>query len=148
MELFQKDVISPSFGVCTRGDLKYATRHHRRSSSAQRSSRGGLEVLPLPPTQKKVRREEKVRKKKLLRVEPQCLQGGFWTRWDTGKKYQEQKIRRTARDRLPEAVGGWLSQSPMSAPSPPPPSPLPHLCCDENGCPPRAQRHSRVLSGD
>lgn len=117
-------------------------------AQAQRSSRRVSKSSSFLQPKKKGRREEKVRKKKPLCVEPQCLQGGFWTRWDTGKKYLDQKIRRTAKDRLPEAVGGWLSQSLVSAPPPPPPSPLPHLCCDENGCPPQAQRHSRVLSGD
>lgn len=99
----------------------------------------GLEVLPLPPTQKKGRRGEKVRKKN------SCVSSRSVYKVDFGHK---QKIRRTAKDRLPEAAGGWLSQSLVSAPPPPPPSPLPHLYCDENRCPPQAQRHSRVLSGD
>lgn len=134
------------FWLCTHREVKYTTRHHRRSSSAQLLR--SLEVHPLPSTRLKGRSEEKAGKIKLLWVESQCLQGGFWTQRDTGKKYQQQKIRRTATDRLPEAVGGWLSQSPVSAPPPPPTTPPPHLCCDENGCPPRAQQHSRALSGN
>lgn len=107
---------------------------------------------PPPPKKKDRVKENKVRKKPSCALSHSVYMANFRLTDITQRSTSKKKNGRIAEDRLPEAAGGRLCQSLVLAPPPAPPqtplSLLPHLCCDENGCLPRARRHGRALSGD